>query len=99
GRRSSVISSCGRMLRTPSRSGTTSSRSRRAEPRHGRNGDMDLGLDGRVVLLAGASRGIGLAAARAFAGEGCRVALMARDRAGLAAAAGEVRQAVRGRGA
>jgi 3-oxoacyl-[acyl-carrier protein] reductase len=60
---------------------------------------MDLGLDGRVVLLAGASRGIGLAAARAFAGEGCRVALMARDKAGLAAAAGEVRQAVRGRGA
>ncbi len=48
---------------------------------------MDLGLDGRAVLLVGASRGIGLAAARAFVAEGCRVAMMARDAAGLREAA------------
>ena len=52
---------------------------------------MDLRLRGQTVLLAGASRGIGLAAARAFAAEGCGVALMARDPEGLRAAASEVR--------
>jgi 3-oxoacyl-[acyl-carrier protein] reductase len=51
---------------------------------------MDLGLEGQAVLLVGASRGIGLAAARGFAAEGCRVALVARDAAGLREAAREV---------
>ncbi len=55
---------------------------------------MDLGLDGQVALLVGASRGIGLATARAFAVEGCRVALMARDAAGLREAAREVQAAL-----
>jgi 3-oxoacyl-[acyl-carrier protein] reductase len=53
---------------------------------------MDLGLDGQSVLLAGASRGIGLATARAFALEGCRVALVARDAANLREAARELRE-------
>ncbi len=53
---------------------------------------MDLGLEGQAVLLAGASRGIGLAAARAFALEGSRVALVARDAANLREAAREVRE-------
>ena len=36
---------------------------------------MDLGLHDRVVLITGASSGIGAATARAFAGEGARVAI------------------------
>src|SRR5690349_8454767 len=35
---------------------------------------IDLGLEGKRVLVTGASRGIGAAAARAFAAAGCRVA-------------------------
>jgi 3-oxoacyl-[acyl-carrier protein] reductase len=41
---------------------------------------MDLGLAGKRVFVAGASRGIGLAIARAFLREGAKVALAARDR-------------------
>jgi NAD(P)-dependent dehydrogenase (short-subunit alcohol dehydrogenase family) len=44
---------------------------------------MDLGLKGKSVLITGGSKGIGLAAARAFAAEGCRIRLAARDRARL----------------
>ncbi|MBM3393089.1 MAG: SDR family oxidoreductase [Betaproteobacteria bacterium] len=40
---------------------------------------MDLGLDGKRVLIAGASRGIGLAMAEGFLREGAQVALMARS--------------------
>ena len=40
---------------------------------------MDLKLAGKVVLIAGSSRGIGLATAKAFAAEGCRIMLSARS--------------------
>jgi 3-oxoacyl-[acyl-carrier protein] reductase len=36
---------------------------------------MDLGLSGKVVLVTGSSRGIGLAEARVFAQEGARLAI------------------------
>jgi len=49
---------------------------------------MDLGLKGRSVLVTGGSKGIGLACAKAFAAEGCRVHLAARDKDRLAQAAG-----------
>jgi len=40
---------------------------------------MDLRLSGKVALVTGSSRGIGLATAKAFAAEGCRVMLSARS--------------------
>jgi 3-oxoacyl-[acyl-carrier protein] reductase len=48
---------------------------------------MDLGLNGRRVLVTGGSRGIGFAVADALAAEGAAVGLIARDAGGLAAAA------------
>src|SRR5689334_16781102 len=44
---------------------------------------MDLGLKHRVAIVAASSQGIGKATAEAFAAEGCRVAICARDREAL----------------
>ena len=49
---------------------------------------MDLGLQGRVALVTGASRGLGHAIAAALAAEGAHVAITARDRDRAIAAAG-----------
>ena len=51
---------------------------------------MDLGIEGRVALLTGASRGIGYACATALAAEGVRVAICARGRAAVEAAARDI---------
>jgi 3-oxoacyl-[acyl-carrier protein] reductase len=51
---------------------------------------MDLGLDGRVALVTGASRGIGLGIARALAAEGARVAISSRTPERVEEAAEEI---------
>ena len=51
---------------------------------------MDLGLTGKVVIVTGGSKGIGLACARAFLTEGVRVAIVSRSQMNLNAALGEL---------
>jgi 3-oxoacyl-[acyl-carrier protein] reductase len=53
---------------------------------------MDLGLKNRVALVAASSQGIGRATAEAFAAEGCRVAMCARNPQTLQAAADKIRK-------
>ena len=53
---------------------------------------MDLGLKGRVALVAASSQGIGLATAEAFAAEGCRVAMCARNKEVLNTGAESIRK-------
>src|SRR6202171_168014 len=52
---------------------------------------MDLGLKDRVALVAASSQGIGRSTAEAFAAEGCRVAMCARNPQVLHAAADKIR--------
>lgn len=54
---------------------------------------MDLGLDGATAVVTGGSKGMGLAIAETLAAEGVSVALMARGRTALDAAAKVVAQA------
>jgi NAD(P)-dependent dehydrogenase (short-subunit alcohol dehydrogenase family) len=49
-------------------------------------------LNGKAVMITGASRGIGAAAARAFAAAGAQVALLARSGPEIADLAGEIGQ-------
>ena len=51
---------------------------------------MDLGLGGRGYLLTGASRGLGLATARALVADGARVLVSSRSEESVAAAVGEL---------
>src|SRR5262245_49446159 len=51
---------------------------------------MDLQLGGKVAIITGGSRGIGLAVGRALAAEGAHVALIARNKAALDAAVAQV---------
>jgi 3-oxoacyl-[acyl-carrier protein] reductase len=48
---------------------------------------MDLGLDGKVAVITGSSRGLGLASAKALAAEGCMVTLCGRTETTLKSAA------------
>jgi 3-oxoacyl-[acyl-carrier protein] reductase len=54
---------------------------------------VDLGLKGRVAIVAAASQGLGRAAAEEFAREGCQVAICARTAADLERAAAEIGKA------
>lgn len=48
---------------------------------------MNLGLTGKVAMVAGASRGLGFAVAQALAHEGAQVSIASRDEAAIRAAA------------
>ena len=52
---------------------------------------MELGLDGKAVLVTGGSKGIGLETARLFAREGAHVLICARRASALAEAAADIR--------
>lgn len=51
---------------------------------------MDLGIDGRIALVTGASKGLGLGIAQALAAEGARVAMSSRSQERIDAAVAEV---------
>ncbi len=53
---------------------------------------MDLGLQGKVALITGGSKGIGLETAMKLAREGALVAIVARDQTGLQAAADQIKE-------
>src|SRR5262247_861215 len=53
---------------------------------------MDLGLKGKVALIAGASQGMGRATALGFAREGAKVSICARGEAALNKAAAMIRK-------
>jgi 3-oxoacyl-[acyl-carrier protein] reductase len=57
---------------------------------------MDLDLKGKVAVITGASRGLGLATAQALAAEGCHVVLGARGLEGLTRAAEKISAGWRG---
>jgi 3-oxoacyl-[acyl-carrier protein] reductase len=51
---------------------------------------MDLGLQQKVAIVTGSSRGLGLASARALMAEGCHVCICARGEGALSEAAREL---------
>jgi 3-oxoacyl-[acyl-carrier protein] reductase len=54
---------------------------------------MDLGLKGKVAMVAAASQGLGFAIAKALASEGARVSIAARNHTTVAAAAIRIEEA------
>jgi 3-oxoacyl-[acyl-carrier protein] reductase len=53
---------------------------------------METGLKGRVAIVVASSQGIGRATAKALAAEGCNLAMCARNKETLTAAAEEIRR-------
>ncbi len=54
---------------------------------------MDLGIKGKVALVAGASKGLGKAVALGLAREGAHIAILSRDAARIEAAAKDIQDA------
>ena len=55
---------------------------------------MELGLEGKVVLVTGGSKGIGLACALAFVAEGARIAICSRSRDNVERACADLKDAL-----
>lgn len=53
---------------------------------------MDLGLKGKVAMVAAASKGLGFGVARALAADGARVSICSREPAAVESAAARLRQ-------
>lgn len=53
---------------------------------------MDLRLEGRVAVITGPAKGMGAAITRAFAAEGCKLALIGRDTDAIAPVADDARR-------
>src|SRR5438477_5301935 len=53
---------------------------------------MDLHLTGKIAMVGGASKGLGLAVARALAEEGARVSMASRNGDAIEAAAAAIRR-------
>jgi 3-oxoacyl-[acyl-carrier protein] reductase len=53
---------------------------------------MNLGLENKIAMVGGASKGLGFAVARALALEGATVSMASRDRAAIDAAAAAIRR-------
>jgi 3-oxoacyl-[acyl-carrier protein] reductase len=53
---------------------------------------MELNLTGRVAMITGPAKGMGAAVSKAFAAEGCRLALVGRDVAAIEPVAAEVKR-------
>ena len=51
---------------------------------------MDLGLKGKVAMIAGASKGLGFSVARALAQEGAQVSIVSRDSVAITTAADKI---------
>ena len=51
---------------------------------------MDLGLKGKIAMVAGASKGLGYAVARGLAAEGVKVSIASRDEASVTGAASRI---------
>ena len=54
---------------------------------------MELGLEGKVVLITGGSKGIGLACALGFAAAGARIGICSRSRENIDRASAEIKAA------
>lgn len=58
---------------------------------------MDLGIAGKVALVAASSRGLGRAVAEELAAEGCNLVMCARGEAALSKAAASIQRTAKGR--